>query len=422
MAEEKRKMEKQPHISKFMRSYQILEYLRWHTDREHPTTQTKLREVEELRQYIGSRETFRDTIQSMVEAMNAAEHGYKAKDECPLHHKAFDRMLADIYGDELECAEETADDEDDELPWKDLRISDLYYQHVFSYDEINRLIEGVLFSSTLNSEDAKVLFGKIEKHLTTKFYPRGMKQICKVIEPQLTGQEQIQQNLLTIQRAIDERVQVRFQFNTYDRNKQLVPLQRGKDTVSPYYIVANTGRYYLIACKEIVRDDNPLRNMSIWRIDLMTEIEIPGEKPGQGEKKLPALNMREVENLPAQWDEEFHHSHLNMSFDRPVSILLRITPAAVPVQGAEKVTNNYTFLHDWFGDHFQYVRTEKEPPFADIVRVNCSPYAMANWAMQYSGRVEVLEPQSVRESIIEKIQALNQKYCVESGETEQVEK
>lgn len=182
MAEEKRKMEKQPHISKFMRSYQILEYLRWHTDREHPTTQTKLREVEELRQYIGSRETFRDTIQSMVEAMNAAEHGYKAKDECPLHHKAFDRMLADIYGDELECAEETADDEDDELPWKDLRISDLYYQHVFSYDEINRLIEGVLFSSTLNSEDAKVLIGKIEKHLTTKFYPRGMKQICKVIE------------------------------------------------------------------------------------------------------------------------------------------------------------------------------------------------------------------------------------------------
>ena len=50
------------------------------------------------------------------------------------------------------------------------------------------------------------------------------------------------------------------------------------------------------------------------------------------------------------------------------------------------------------------------------MRVNCSPYAMANWAMQYSGRVEVLEPQSVRESIVEKIQALNQKYCVESGE------
>lgn len=421
MSEKKRKKEKQPHISKYVRSYRILEYLRWHTDREHPTTQTQLRKVEELKQYIGSRETFRDTIQSMVEAMNTAEHGYKPKDECPLHHKAFDCMIADIYRDESECGEEVLDDEDDELAWEDLRISDLYYQHIFSYDEINRLIEGVLFSSTLNSEDAEVLIDKIEKHLTTKFYPRGMKQICRVIEPQFAGQAQLQQNLLTIQRAIDERVQLRFQFNTYDRNKHLVPLQRGKDTVSPYYIVANSGRYYLIACKEIVRDGAPLRNMSIWRIDLMTEVEIPGDKPDKGEKKLPALSKREVENLPAQWDEEFHHSHLNMSFDRPVSILLRISPAVVPVQGEEKAVNNYTFLHDWFGDHFQYIRTEKEPPFSDIVRVSCSPYAMTNWAMQYSGRVEVLEPQHVRESIIEKIKAMNQKYCVRSDEKENLE-
>ena len=35
---------------------------------------------------------------------------------------------------------------------------------------------------------------------------------------------------------------------------------------------------------------------------------------------------------------------------------------------------------------------------------------MANWALQYSDRVEVLEPENVRNAVIEKINALNTKY------------
>jgi predicted DNA-binding transcriptional regulator YafY len=67
-------------------------------------------------------------------------------------------------------------------------------------------------------------------------------------------------------------------------------------------------------------------------------------------------------------------------------------------------------MHDWFGDTFQFVETEREAPYDDIVRVKCSPYAMTNWALQYSDRVEVLTPVSVREAVIEKIRNLNEKY------------
>ena len=45
----------------------------------------------------------------------------------------------------------------------------------------------------------------------------------------------------------------------------------------------------------------------------------------------------------------------------------------------------------------------------------CSPYAMANWALQYSDRVEVLEPENVRSAVIEKINALNSKYIKQEG-------
>ena len=56
---------------------------------------------------------------------------------------------------------------------------------------------------------------------------------------------------------------------------------------------------------------------------------------------------------------------------------------------------------------------EAEPPYGDIVRVTCSPFAIVNWALQYSDRVEVLQPEPVREQVIEKIKNLNQKYGLE---------
>lgn len=419
MSRKKRKEreERNPdYISHYERAYRILEYLRWNSDREHPVTQASLRKVEELERYMGGKETFREMLLNMVGAMNFAEHDVKPKAERPLCYKEFESVFGDAGDDGSEADRD--DSEEDDFDWRDMRITGLHYQHIFTYEEINRLIESVLFSATLSSEGAKALINKIERHLTTKFYQSGMKKICRVIGPQLVDRSHLQENLSTLQKAIDERVQVCFQFNTYDRDKKLVPLGRGKDTVSPYYIVANGGRYYLIACKELQRDDKPVRNMSIWRVDLMTEITIPGQDRGKSGKGVPALDKRKVENLPAKWDEEFHHSHLNMSFDKPVPVWLRVSPVTVPTQGTEKSVVNYTFLHDWFGDHFRYIRTEKEPPYADIVRVECSPYAMANWAMQYSDRVEVLEPKGVRDAVIKRIQDMSQKYQIELSKKE----
>lgn len=59
------------------------------------------------------------------------------------------------------------------------------------------------------------------------------------------------------------------------------------------------------------------------------------------------IEKESVENLPKQWSEDFHLSHLNMAFDEPVKIRLKITRVR------EKA--DYTFLHDWFGDTFRFV-------------------------------------------------------------------
>lgn len=372
--------------SKYERSYRILEYLKKNTDQEHKVKQSDLRKIEYLKQYIGNKETFNDTIVNMANAMNSdSNERINPEEEWRIVFDAF----AKRYGSE-------GTEEEDEEGTQRMPIRGLYYHHIFSYDEINSLIEGILFSKTMTPEDGEKLIEKIESHLTTKYYPKGAKQICRVNEPQLVDKERMRENLKLIQQAIDERVQISFRFYGYNRRKELEPVRKEKDTVSPYYLVANGGKYYLLACKEVTINEEIVRNMSIWRVDLMGEMEIPGRDEKLGIPGIPALKKEKVKHLPKQWSEDFHLSHLNMAFDEPVKIRLKITRVR------EKA--DYTFLHDWFGDTFRFVGK------GDIVEVKCSPFAMVNWALQYSDRVEVLEPESIRQQVAEKVRRLYEKY------------
>lgn len=393
----------------FERVYKVWEYLKRNTDSEHPTTQAEMRKDPDLSALMGHKDTFNSLIKHMADIMNSDEYGcYKPEKEWKIYFHDFKRYCDEMDAKTEENESDDDDDKDGALPQMHLR--GLYYNRTFSYDEINCLIEGVLAAKTIDTKTANRLIEKIEDELTTKFYKRGPKQICKVMEPELADRELLRENLLMIQKAIDHNVQVSFRFNGYTYQKKLEPVREEKYTLSPYYIVASGGRYYLLACMPINRNGKTVKNMSIWRIDLMTDIEIPGmnEKLGlYGKSRIP---KREVENLPMEWNEDFQLKHIHMSFDKPERITLRIKSEKRADDLTKRVRPDYTFLHDWFGDNFKYKYSEKEFPYDDIVEVECSPYGMVNWALQYSDRVEVLEPQEVRAAVIEKVKNLNQKY------------
>lgn len=398
-------------MTKVERMFKILEYLKWNTDREHPIKQSEMRRDSTISEYLGDKETFNRLIKDLAGAMNSGEFGYKQEEEWKLYFRDFKR-----YYDEQEAewnGDEEGDDEEEEYTRRSMRIQGLYYNRTFSYEEINSLIEGVLASRTLDTRTAGALIEKIEKNLTTKFYKKGPQQIFKIREPQLADRKLLRENLLMIQKAIDHDVRISFHFNGYTCEKKLERVGEEKYEVSPYYIVVSGGRYYLFACMEIQRKGKALKNMSIWRIDLMTDMEIPNAKDELGIYGLPRVPKREVENLPQEWNEDFQLKHLNMSFDKPEMITLRIKSRKKEGDPTKRERPDYTFLYDWFGNNFRYIRTEKEAPYDDIVRVECSPYGMVNWALQYSDRVEVLAPESVRERVIEKIRNLKGKYGVE---------
>ena len=407
----KRKLSK---AARFERMFRIWEYLKNNTDKDHPTTQAEMRKSE-VAEFIGDKETFNRLIKDMARTMNSDSdgYGYKQEEEWKIYFHDFKKYYGNIAENNGEETDADRDEEYDEFADQTMHIDGLYYNRTFSYDEINSIIEGILSTKTLDTKSAAKLIEKVEKNLTTKFYKKGPKQICKVMEPELADREWMRINLLTIQKAIDNNVQISFRFNGYTYQKKLEPIRDRKDTVSPYYIVTSSGRYYLLACKEVVIKGEAIRNMSIWRIDLMTDIEIPGVNEKLKIKGYPRIPKRDVENLPMEWSEDFQLKHLNMFYDRPVWITLKIKSPKREDDPTRRIRADYTFLHDWFGDKFRYVETEKTAPYDDIVKVECSPLAMVHWALQYSDKVEVVAPENVRNDVIEKIRNLNVKYGME---------
>ena len=56
--------------ARFERLFKVWEYLRKNTDSCHPTSQAKLREDEEIKEYIGGKQAFNRLIKDMANAMN----------------------------------------------------------------------------------------------------------------------------------------------------------------------------------------------------------------------------------------------------------------------------------------------------------------------------------------------------------------
>lgn len=306
-----------------------------------------------------------------------------------------------------------SDEQDHPLPWEQMRIyydelspdageresgyatiTNLYYRQEFTDEEIDQLEEGILFLNSLESARKARLMSKIEQYFATSFHRKKSGLVQSVYQPFAVDRDVLYHNLSELQESVAKKKKVRYSFNGYDVKRKLVPAAGKKYTISPYYIAAYSGRYYLLGAVD------GYDSLSIWRVDLMSGLEATDE---------PIRRKREV-NAPEQWDERFPYEHLNMFFDQPVEVTLRVRNPKRSPDPESAFRPGYTFLYDWFGPTFRYVKTEETPPYDDIVKVRCSPESMTHWALQYSERVEVLEPADLRERIAGMVRELGEKY------------
>lgn len=266
-------------------------------------------------------------------------------------------------------------------------ITNLRYVHDFSFDELDTIINALYFSKTVNEEERDRLIYKLAK-LSSKRYQKKwfsenndrpvIKNIFQgIVNNNDASRTELKKNIALIQSAIDEKVKIQFIMNVYNAERELVPSwtdKKGKAIlrkVTPYHILVYNDRYYMLANYE------RYSNLSIWRIDLMSNVKLLEEA---GRPK------QEIKGMTNTWSgQEYMEQHLNMFYDDPVKVTLKVP------------NDHYTMMVDWFGNSF--VKWKAIDEKYDMVFVTCSEAAMINWAMQYSDVVEVLGPSDVQDAI-----------------------
>ena len=152
--------------------------------------------------------------------------------------------------------------------------------------------------------------------------------------------------------------------------------------VSPYQMVANNGKFYLIANYDKYDD------ISHYRLDKMTDVQILEEKA------KPQKEIKDFKNgfsLPKHMAE-----HIYMFSGASVRVKF-LAPATMMDE-----------MIDWLGKDFTVRETDVENQIE--VSLSCNEESIFYWALQYGPYVEVLEPFSLRDRIKNAIRDMNSKY------------
>lgn len=250
----------------------------------------------------------------------------------------------------------------------------------FEDAELRMLIDSVLFSKSLTQKQAKGLIDKL-RNLGNRYFSAKVKHISNLPDLQHADNKQLLYVLDAVNDAIADNKKISFIYNNYGTDFKLHPRREEPYIVNPYQMVANNGKYYLIA------NYDKYDNIVHFRLDRMTcikELE---------ENRKPKKDIKEFAdgfNLPKHMAE-----HIYMFSGEAVRIRFK----------AEKHLMNE--LIDWFGKDFRIVADKDE--ILEIV-LNCNESAMFYWALQYGPFVEVLEPAGLRERLHETVEKMNQKY------------
>lgn len=398
------------------RTVQILEILKNISDEQHPVKQSEIREAmsETGEATTGNAGTLANAIDEILLQINPVIYSEEDDDRYRIKYEGYkeNRVLvkSEIKNRKKQAkknSEENSDtknemntEAEDLQPQRAPYITNLYYVHDFTYDDLDKLIQAVSFSAAIAPEDKEKLIGKLvntsSRYYSSPYYNRRRGSLnfnpmgiySRVQSSDRQGEKQLSLNLKLIQDAINKMQQITFMFNEYGEDGRLY--ERYPHTLSPYYIVVYHDMYYLIGGRA-GKD-----KASHFRIDLITDVKSLVDEKG---KEIKIEPMSHFKNLPKreQWDpEKYMSEHLYMSYDEPRTIRLKIP------------NDRYTILNDWFGKHYKKCKEICETGY-DIVEIFSSPNMIVHWAMQYAGIVEVMD-EEIREQIKIEILNLQKKY------------
>ena len=350
-----------PQQNSIVRALTLLEILKSGTDRKHKLTQEQLLAMMKKMDGSCTLKTMRTDLRNLMSAINPIidEAGEEYKDHPQDYRIIYDGIEEGRH-----------------------RMSGIQYIHEFTNDELDLLIGLIKGSGGVSKESIDSITSKIKK-LGSGYYQYTSDVIQTIPEHNTIDKTFINHNIWIINSAIIYNKQIVFTFNGYGKDGTLTPVREKKYVVNPYYVVSYQQKYYMLCTHGKYED------VHIYRLDLMSDIELCEED---------RESVRGVPELEHSNAKEYMNRHLNMFYDEPRTVTLKI----------KNTSSGYTSVHDQFGDKYTYKK--KIDDEYDEIEVTVSGNAIIDYAIQYSDLVEIIRPRGLRNKLIDKINSIQKKY------------
>lgn len=251
--------------------------------------------------------------------------------------------------------------------------------------EITYIVDALFSSKSISGTQTKNIINTLTSTLS-KHDQKNYKYVYKSADVNRTLNNTVFYNIEIITEAINKGCQISFDYLTYDINGNMVnkksPLPDGKYYVSPYYLVNNYGRYYLLCGY----GKNPTK-LSIRRIDYMVNVSI---------LNIPLIDARDLEEPYSNFDvSKFINEHIYLFTTEVVNALVEL-----------KDSYAIQYVKDWFGEGSEIINKDNKI----YCRFKVDASALHYWALQYAEHVKVIEPKSSVDKLKTAIASISEKY------------
>lgn len=257
-----------------------------------------------------------------------------------------------------------------------------YYLRERDFDdsELRLLIDSVLFSKNIPTNQAKDLIEKLQG-LSSKYFSLKVKHVSNLNAMEHTSNKQFFYNIELLDEAIENGNQVEFMYNKYGEDKKLHPRKKDKTLFNPYQMVASNGKYYVIG------NVDKYSQASYYRLDKISDIVILNTSVKPMNK---VDGLENGLNLPRHMAE-----HIYMFSGKSEKVVFKIDKSRLDD------------VVDWFGTEFK-IRKKEDDNY--IISVDVNTNAMYYWALQYGQYAEIVSPVDLREKLKETISKMYDRY------------
>lgn len=320
--------------------------------------------------------------------------------EMPVDRKAVRRNLLNLieYGSDIEYREvsrkeifkkksddeiyleEEKESEDENVLW-----TDFYLKQKFSDEELRLLIDSLLFSAHIPYRQSKELIEKLES--LSNVYFKSRTQYIYPLSQNRTDNKQVFYTIGILDEAIRSNKKVAFEYAEYHTDKKMYSKRRPDGSIrtyiaTPYQMVAQEGKYYLI-CNYDKYDD-----ISNYRIDRIRNIEMIDEDG----KPFESLKWSGKQKLNLS---DYMKEHVYMYSSGNSLVKFRIVKEMI------------SDVIDLFGKDV-YFSEETDTHVVVTARVN--ERSAEQFAKNYAPDAMVLEPERLREKLKEEMKRAWEAY------------